>query len=270
MRPLISQITAIASWISTVPESTARDKEQCLHMVDSCLHLEDLQLSNWDNIDPVVDESKLDLQQLLPTDPALLKLSNSKTLCLLGMDLESSTHALLSRLDLSILENLAVKDCINVIDLFNMLTESLSACPGTLTNLTINLDWYLVEPNDTITSIERFLKATSGLRYISIEVNSYPLIDKDSFSNHCNSLTSLILGTGQSRRPRAYTAHDVAHISTKCSKLEGLAINLPCVSFGPIIELAATFKMRPCQSVSQDNASELERMLVSSSSCSLY
>jgi hypothetical protein len=271
MRPLVSQVTSMTSKISTSPEAAARDKQHLLFMMTNALELKRLHLitslDNYDDNEPQDPNNhwrfaRSDLESLFPQDHWLSSLSKLEYMRLVRMDIGNGTEGLVRRLELAPLKHLEIANCHGVIELFDTLAKSPTACSGHLIHLVVD-DRSVESSQETVESIRNFTKASSGLRSLEIHINEGLLLDKDSFSSHGNTLTSLILNNGPTLLPPVYTAVEIEHILAKYPKLQGLAVNLPGVDLGDIADLADNFHLRPCHAPTQTDATKLERILVS-------
>jgi hypothetical protein len=140
------------------------------------------------------------------------------------------------------------------------LVNAFSGNFGSLTELSV-----VVEdtdgPEETKQALERFLKASTGLCHITVDI--HPMLDNKSLFRHSNTLKTLSLGTGRREEVSVYSVNDMGDILAKCPKLEELAINLPDQPLGDIYDVADDFRLRPYNQTIQDKATELEKMLVS-------
>jgi hypothetical protein len=186
----------------------------------------------------------------------------------LGVRHEIGPDTLLTQFDVSKLKHLEVSSCNNAAGFFDGLSGLLPDS-GNLTTLLVVLEDVLI-PERTVQALEKFLKSSCGLLQLAIDVYGDPMLDTKCFLSHSDTPKSLSLGTGHSEEVKAYMVKARGDILANYPNLEELAINLSEQSLGHIKDLGDSFRLRSHPSTTQDDATKLERMLVSQSAYTLY
>jgi hypothetical protein len=164
--------------------------------------------------------------------------------------------------DVTKLEVLELDCCLSLVPFLDSLSESYVETAGKLRQLSISLPYDIDNQEGTIGSIERLLKVCPGLLDLELELTECNIVDKSCILPHAKMLRSLSIGTAPFEaedfdQSQYYSTKDLGVILKSCTKLTGLAINLPPINLGCISELGYGFDLNVKQSRNADFADTL-------------
>ncbi|KAL1796055.1 hypothetical protein ACET3X_006279 [Alternaria dauci] len=166
--------------------------------------------------------------------------------------------------DVTKLQQLRLKNCFSLVFFLDSLTESYSEMSGVLKMLSIESLRTNDRPVETISSIERFLKACPKLEDIFLALAKFGCVGKDCLLPHADTLRSLVVGNDMAEKLGHFSKHDLGSIMKACKKLERLAINFPPVKLGSISKLGRDFYLNG----TEQGSAELEGVLAELAQCS--
>jgi hypothetical protein len=112
---------------------------------------------------------------------------------------------------------------------------------GKLEYLKIHLPAEYADPQNTTVAIAKLLKVCPKLHVLDLDMTMAESVEKDCILAHCQTLRSLMLGTGTSGRNHSVAV--MKAILEACTKLKWLAINMPWVNLGALTALGAEIEM---------------------------
>jgi hypothetical protein len=150
--------------------------------------------------------------------------------------------------DVTKLEVLELDCCLSIVPFLDSLSESYVERAGKLRQLSISLSYHLDNQEGTVGSIERLLNVCPGLLDLELELTEYNIVDKSCILPHAKTLRSLTIGTAPFEaedfdQSQYYSTKDLRVILEACTKLTGLAINLPPINLGCISEFGYGFDL---------------------------
>jgi len=151
--------------------------------------------------------------------------------------------------DVARLEKLHILGCSSISPFLESLSKSYIETPGKLRELCIHLD-HLFEDEvqvETTKSIENFLKVCCpGLENLELELRNGKLVDKSCLLSHAETLRNVVIEKSRNgitdSQSQYYSGDEVGVILRACTKLRGLAINLPPINLGRITKLGHGFQ----------------------------
>ena len=210
---------------------------------------------------------RLDMHHILQHDIKEPILTSLNTLRLKLIDLGMSHKAIFSNMNFANLRTLSLIGCNDMAPfLDNLLVQRANSdgrCLSHLSDLEIFFPFHSPHPYSDIQAVQHFLETGPKLDKLTLDVSRHALINKNALIAQ-SKLKSLELGTGEERRGRSYAVEDVKAILRACSELADIAINLPVVSLGSLIDLAHDFRLGRPQNCLTHVETEFEAMLVSS------
>ena len=117
-------------------------------------------------------------------------------------------------------------------------------------------------PDDHVQAVQHFLETGPKLEKLILDASRHALINRNAIIAQSN-LKSLELGTGKLRPARSYGVEDVKAMLSACHELTHIALNLPAVNLGSLIDLALDFRLGRPQNCLTHVETEFEAMLVS-------
>ncbi|KAI4651116.1 uncharacterized protein J4E79_009313 [Alternaria viburni] len=245
-RAWVASLTPELKEISLLLEREEEDEEEEVEknhrnlqsFIDLYPSLERLNLSA--DCDPPIS-----LQELLSLSPESRLFSNLTSIKMEAMSLvPDALYQFSHNFDVARLEKLHLKDCSSMSLFFDSLSESYIETPGKLRELCIRLDNGVEDEVqvETTTSIENFLKVCCArLENLELHLSNGKLVDKSCLLPHAETLRNVIIEKSQYGIPDSqshyYSGDEVGVILRACTKLRGLAINLPPIDLGHITEL---------------------------------
>lgn len=262
MMPLVTKINHIEAFADIRPEHAYRSFHYHRAMIETIKSLKRLDITAWHHTDARSDHT-LDLRLVVPSNPRTPMFTDLTFLQLRGINLAASSHFLHTHANFSMVHTIRLQCCDNFVPFMDALTTSFAVRPNALSTLQIILSPRILEPSETISAIEKFLKAGPTLSDFELDVSRHSMINADCLLPHRDTLRNLVLGTYQRSSPGVYSVSDIKVILKACLKLTNLGINLPTPNLGPVDELAETFRLGSDRYSPFDVESELEAMLVS-------
>ena len=252
-RAWVASLTPELKEISLLLEREEEDEEEEVEknhrnlqsFIDLYPSLERLNLSA--DCDPPIS-----LQELLSLSPESRLFSNLTSIKMEAMSLvPDALYQFSHNFDVARLEKLHLKDCSSMSLFFDSLSESYIETPGKLRELCIRLDNGVEDEVqvETTTSIENFLKVCCArLENLELHLSNGKLVDKSCLLPHAETLRNVIIEKSQYGIPDSqshyYSGDEVGVILRACTKLRGLAINLPPIDLGHITELGDEFQFK--------------------------
>ncbi|KAI4645487.1 uncharacterized protein J4E78_009399 [Alternaria triticimaculans] len=252
-RAWVASLTPELKEISLLLEREEEDEEEEVEknhrnlqsFIDLYPSLERLNLSA--DCDPPIS-----LQELLSLSPESRLFSNLTSIKMEAMSLvPDALYQFSHNFDVTSLEKLHLKDCSSMSLFFDSLSESYIETPGKLRELCIRLDNGVEDEVqvETTTSIENFLKVCCArLENLELHLSNGKLVDKSCLLPHAETLRNVIIEKSQYGIPDSqshyYSGDEVGVILRACTKLRGLAINLPPIDLGHITELGNEFQFK--------------------------
>ncbi|KAI4908040.1 uncharacterized protein J4E92_010986 [Alternaria infectoria] len=252
-RARVASLTPELEEITLILECTREDKVDDVYrdlqsFIDLYLSLERLELSG-EHEDPI------SLQGLLWLSPESRLFSNLTSIKMEAMSLvPDASYQFSHNFDVARLEKLHLKDCSSMSLFFESLSESYIETPGKLRELCIDLpgpDPYHDDGEHdvqvkTTESIENFLKVCPRLENLDLNLRNGKLVDKSCLLPHAETLRNLVIKKSRNEstdsQSHYYSEDEVGVILRACTKLRGLAINLPPSDRGYITQVGDGFQ----------------------------
>ena len=211
---------------------------------------------------------RLDMHHILQHDIKEPILTSLTTLRLKLIDLGMSHKVIFSNMTFANLRTLSLIGCNDMAPFLDNLLVQRANSDGRylshLSDLEIFFPLHSPHPDNDIQAVQHFLETGPKLDKLTLDVSRHALINKDAIIAQYNNLKQLQLGTGEERGGRSYAVEDIKAILDASPRLATIAINLPAVSLGSLIDLAHDFRLGRPQNCLTHVETEFEAMLVSS------
>jgi len=269
-RARVASLTPGLKEINLILECTREDKVDDVYrdlqsFIDLYPSLERLKLSG-EHQDPI------SLQMLLWLSPESRLFSNLTSIEMSAMSLvPDASYEFSHNFDVARLEKLHLKNCSAMSLFFESLSESYIETPGKLRELCIDLPRSNPYHDDgehdvqvkTTESIENFLKVCPRLENLDLNLRNGKLIDRSCLLPHAETLRNVVIGKSRNSltdsQSHYYSGDEVGVILRACTKLRGLAINLPPIDPGYITQLGDGFQFN----ASEQDCAAFKDVLVS-------
>jgi hypothetical protein len=260
--PLLSRITKYAFYVPVYSGATHQDSEAFTFMVRTMSELKVLQIriATVRGIDP----STQLLSSHLPQEECEYRFTHLKHLSILGLNLSACSKKLFGCLNYKELTQLSLIGCEGTGTILYEFRKAMAQESGHLTKLRIWHPWYLTRRAEVQQALEDFLRQTSGLQWLELDVGPHGLVSKECFFSHAKTLNTLILSTGWSLDKSYYSNSDLAEILRQCQGIRELAVNMPSIDLGSLMDLGADFCLGASRFATAHVATEFESILVSS------
>ena len=265
MEPPLKDLTGLAVYVHCHPKMAKNSFEYYRKLLRYVPKLQTLSIVGtlFDNR-PL---DRLDMHHILQHDikqPILTSLTNLR---LKLIDFGMSHKAISSNINFANLRTLSLIGCNDMATFLGGLLVQRANSDGSylshLSDLEVFLPSNSPHPDNDIQAVQHFLETGPKLEKLIVDVSCHALIKNNAIIARSNKLTSLQLGTGEDRVGRSYAVKDVKAILDASPKLANIAINLPAVSLGSLIDLAHDFKLGRPQNCLTYIDTEFEAMLVS-------
>jgi hypothetical protein len=232
----VKKVTKLITFVDTSEYQTAKSFRYYHFLLESIPSLEESIINGYQ--EPARRVSWLDARIMLQEGLTTPRFANLTSLLLKLVDLGKSSEVLFGNIQFPGLVKLSLAGCHHMAIFMNALLEYYSKNEKNLFELAIALPWHSSEPAADIQAIEHSLKDGPKLLDLEIDVSHHALRDKDCFISQAKSLESLVLGTGRAQSAKMYGVEHMKAILKACQQLKHLAVNLPEVRLGPIMDLA--------------------------------
>ena len=190
-------------------------------------------------------EPPISLQGLLSLSPENRLFSNLMSIKMEEIDLVPYASSHFSHtFDVARLERLDLLLCSSMSPFFESLSKSYIETPGNLRELCIRLENGVEDEVqvETTKSIEKFLKVCCArLENLELQLSNGKLVDKSCILPHAETLRNVVIGKSRNSimdsQSHYYSGDELGIILRACTKLRGLAINLPPIDLGYITQL---------------------------------
>jgi hypothetical protein len=261
IKPLVKEVKTLKTYLPTSPGKTADSFRYYQFLLENIPSLKELCIDGY--TEPNVPPTWIDLRIIMQEGLTTARFPQLTSLRLKLVDLGKSSQVLFSNFKFSGLAKLCLIGCDHMATFMDALLEYYNKNSEVLEELCISLPWHSSEPGADTHAIERFLKDGPKVQDLELDVSHHTLLDKACFIAQASSLKSLVLSTGRARQAKTYGVEEMKAILDACQKLKYLAVNLPEVRLGPIMDLADTFRLGKHRGDLTHVDTEFEAMLVS-------
>ncbi|KAI4908041.1 uncharacterized protein J4E92_010987 [Alternaria infectoria] len=262
MEPPLKDLTGLAVYVHCHPKVAENSFEYYRKLLTYVPKLQTLSIVGTLFDDRPLD--RLDMQHVLRHDIKEPILTSLTTLRLKLIDLGMSHKAISRNMNFANLRTLSLIGCNYMAPFLDNLLVQRANSDGSylshLSDLEIFFPSNSLHPDNDIQAVQRFLETGPKLDKLILDASRHALINKDAIIAQ-SKLKLLGLGTGEERRGRSYAVEDVKAILAACSELANIAINLPAVSLGSLIDLAHDFRLGRPQNFLTHVETEFEAML---------
>lgn len=179
------------------------------------------------------------------------------------ISLKGCSGKLLSYLDIRQLRTLEIYQCRHTGSFLLGITEPLRCAPHQLSVLRIQLSLQWQQSSQTVDKLNSFLRRLHGLLELELDLEDCGSVKKDSILSHASTLVSLVISTSHSQQRLYYDYHAMAEILRRCQNLEYIAINMPPVKLGRLMDLGEGFHVGSDRFAAAYVSTEFEAILVS-------
>ncbi|KAI4645486.1 uncharacterized protein J4E78_009398 [Alternaria triticimaculans] len=262
MEPPLKDLTGLAVYVHCHPKVAKNSFEYYRKLLTYVPKLQTLSIVGTLFDDRPLD--RLDMQHVLQHDIKEPILTSLTTLRLKLIDLGMSHKAIFRNMNFANLRTLSLIGCNDMAPFLDNLLVQRANSDGRylshLSDLEIFFPLHSPHPYSDIQAVQHFLETGPKLDKLTLDVSRHALINKDAIIAQ-SKLKSLELGTGEERGGRSFAVEDVKAILNACTELADVAINLPDVSLGPLIDLAHDFRLGRPQNCLTHVETEFEAML---------
>lgn len=263
--PILKDLTGLGVYVHCHPNKARNSFEYYRKLLKYVPELQILSIVGMGDVHHLRD--RLDMGLILQRKLEEPILTSLTTLGLKLIDLGTSHETIFTNMNLANLHTLSLIGCNEMAGFLDGLLVHRADSDGGylshLSDLEIVFPWHLSNPDTDVQAIQRFLETGPKLGKLTLDVSHHALIIKDAIIAQSTKLKSLELGTRDDRPARSYAVEEVEAILDACSELTHIAINLPAVSLGPLIDLAYDFHLGRPQNCLTHVETEFEAMLVS-------
>ncbi|KAI4679368.1 uncharacterized protein J4E84_008398 [Alternaria hordeiaustralica] len=262
MEPPLKDLTGLAVYVHCHPKIAKNSFEYYRKLLTYVPKLRTLSLAGtFDEYRPF---DQLNLLHILQPDVRELTLTSLTTLLLKHIDLGISHKPIFSNIEFANLRTLSLINCSDMARFLGglLIRRAKNDCGylSDLSELEISFNPNSPYPDDDVQVVQHFLETGPKLEKLILDVSRHALINRNAIIAQSN-LKSLELGTGKLRPARSYAVEDVKAILSACHELTHIALNLPAVSLGSLIDLAHDFKLGRPQNCLTHVETEFEAML---------
>jgi hypothetical protein len=237
---LLSDVTQYAFFVPVDSQVTPKDSKEFEFVLRTMSKMRTLHFKLDSPKTSIKPEDTAKLSLYLPQEVCEYRFARLAQLFFSEMNLNTCPQKLVRYLDFEELYHLRLYECQDSGPFLSGLCEALERESGYLTKLQIFHPYNMANGPETQQAVQNFLKRTHGLRCLELDIGTHGLVSKECFFPHVRTLHTLILGTGQSLGTQYYSVQDLKDILGRCSRLRNLAINMPPVHLGSLMDLLLT------------------------------
>ncbi|KAI4607076.1 hypothetical protein J4E80_009806 [Alternaria sp. BMP 0032] len=263
MEPPLNDLTGLAVYVHCYPKLAKSSFEYYRKLLTYVPKLQTLSIEGTLFENHPLD--RLDMHHILQHDIKEPILTSLTSLRLKLIDLGMSHKAIFSNISFANLRTLSLIGCNDMAPFLGGLLLQRANSDGSYLSDFSELEIFFPSnsphPANDIQAVQHFLETGPKLEKLIVDVSCHALINNNAIIAQSNKLTLLQLGTDEDKAGRSYAVEDVKAILDACTELADVAINLPAVSLGSLIDLAHDFKLGRPQNCLTHVETEFEAML---------